>query len=273
MLARGTARVKEIAIRIAIGSSRWQLVRQFLTESLLLALVGGAAGLGVAYAGVQFLSSVHLPSDFALSFGVRMDARLLVFGFTVAIVTGLACGLLPALRFSRADLSSIIKASDSGPAKAFWRGRLAGRNVLVTAQLALSVVLLIVSAFFVRGFDAARRLDPGFRLDHTLFFTLNPGMMRYDEAKARDFYRKLETACAGRQAFATWRSARRFPSAIRKIAAGWWSTGIRDGRGKMRRRRGRIWWTSIIFRSWKRGSCVAAPSTSAIRFRRRAWRL
>jgi predicted permease len=192
MLARGTARVKEIAIRMAIGSSRWQLVRQFLTESLLLALAGGTAGLAVAYAGVQFLSSVHLPSDFPLSFGVRMDARLLIFGFTVAIATGLLCGLLPALRFSRADLSSILKASDSGPGKAFWRGRLAGRNVLVTAQLSLSVVLLIVSAFFVRGFDAARRIDPGFRLDHTLFFTLDPGMARYSEAKAREFYRKLE---------------------------------------------------------------------------------
>jgi len=197
MLARGTARAKEIAIRIAIGSSRWQLVRQFLTESLLLALAGGAAGLGVAYAGVQFLSSVHLPSDFPLSFGVRMDGRLLIFGFTVAIATGLLCGFLPALRCSRADLSSIIKASDSGPGKAFWRGRLAGRNVLVTAQLALSVVLLIVSAFFVRGFDAARRINPGYRLDHTLFFTLNPEMMRYDEARARDFYRKLEDRLRG----------------------------------------------------------------------------
>jgi predicted permease len=192
LLARGTARVKEIAIRMAIGGSRWRLVRQFLTESLLLALAGGAAGLAVAYGGVQFLASVHLPSDFPLSFGVRMDSRLLVFGFAVAITTGLVCGLLPALRFTRSDLSSIIKASDSGPGNAFWRGRLAGRNVLVTAQLALSVVLLIVSAFFVRGFDAARRIDSGFRIDHTLFFTLDPGMMRYDEAKAREFYRKLE---------------------------------------------------------------------------------
>jgi predicted permease len=192
LLARGTARAKEIAIRMAIGGSRWQLVRQFLTESLLLALAGGAAGLAVGYAGVRFLASIHLPSDFPLSFGVRMDTRLLVFGFAVAIATGLLCGLLPALRFTRSDLSSIIKASDSGPAKLFWRGRLAGRNVLVTAQLTLSVVLLIVSAFFVRGFGAAERMDSGFRLDHTLFFTIDAGMVRYDQAKARDFYRKLE---------------------------------------------------------------------------------
>jgi predicted permease len=192
LLARGTARIKEVAIRMAIGGSRWRLVRQFLTESVLLALAGGIAGLAVAYAGVQFLASIHLSSDFPLSFGVRMDTRLLIFGFAVALATGLLCGLLPALRFTRADLSSVIKASDSGPGKRFWRGRLAGRNVLVTAQLTLSVVLLIVSAFFVRGFDAARHLDSGFRMDHTLFFTLDPGMVRYNEAKARDFYRKLE---------------------------------------------------------------------------------
>jgi predicted permease len=190
-MARGTARAREVAIRMALGGSRWQLVRQFLAESLLLAVAGGIAGLAVAYAGVQFLASVQLPSDFPLSFGVRMDTRLLVFGFAVAIATGLFFGLLPALRFTRADLSSTIKASDTGPGKAFWRGRLAGRNVLVTAQLMLSVVLLILSAFFIRGFDAARRMDSGFRIDHTLFFTLDPSMVRYNETKSREFYRKL----------------------------------------------------------------------------------
>jgi macrolide transport system ATP-binding/permease protein len=198
VMARGTARAKEVAIRMAIGGTRWQLVRQLLTESLLLALLGGTAGLAVAYAGVRFLSSVHIPSDFPLSFGVRMDLRLLVFGFAAAIATGLVFGLIPALRSTRADLSSTIKSSDQGPAKKFWRGRLAGRNVLVTAQLVLSVVLLILSAFFVRGFDAARHLDSGFRIDHTLFFTADPNLVRYNEAKARDFYRKLEDRLRGR---------------------------------------------------------------------------
>ncbi|PYT17440.1 MAG: hypothetical protein DMG59_07265 [Acidobacteria bacterium] len=198
VLARGTARAKEVAIRMAIGGTRWQLVRQLLTESLLLALSGGVAGLSVGYAGVQFLSSIHFPSDFPMSFGVRMDTRLLLFSFAAAIATGLAFGLLPALRSTRADLTSAIKASDQGPAKGLWRGRLAGRNVLVTAQLMFSVVLLILSALFVRGFDAARHLDSGFRLDHTLFFTLDPSMVRYSEAKTREFYRKLEDRLRGR---------------------------------------------------------------------------
>jgi predicted permease len=192
VLARGTARAKEVAIRMAIGGTRWQLVRQLLTESMLLALAGGVAGLAVAYGGIRFLSSINPPADFPISFGVRMDTRLLVFSLAVSIATGLAFGLLPALRFTRSDLASTIKASDQGPGKSFWRGRLAGRNVLVTAQLTLAVVLLIVSAFFVRGFDAARHIDSGFRLDHTLVFTLDPSLVRFDEPKTRDFYRKLE---------------------------------------------------------------------------------
>jgi predicted permease len=143
LLARGTARVKEIAIRLAIGAGRGTLVRQLLTESMLLALLGGTAGVGVGYAGVRFLQSVKLPSDFPLDLGVRMDARLLVFSLVLSIATGIIFGLLPALRSTRMDLNTTIKASDVGPGRpGFWRGRLAGRNILVSVQLAMSVVLL-----------------------------------------------------------------------------------------------------------------------------------
>jgi macrolide transport system ATP-binding/permease protein len=192
VLARSTARVKEIAIRLAIGASRMALIRQMLTESLLLALAGGIGGLAVGYAGVRFLNSIRIPSDFPVAFGVRMDARLLIFSFSAAILTSLIFGLLPAIRSTRADLSSTIKSSDQGPAKiGFWRGRLAGRNVLVTAQLTFSVVLLILSAYFVRGFQSAHTMATGFRVDHTLFFSLDPSLVRYDENRSRQFYRKL----------------------------------------------------------------------------------
>jgi len=192
MLARGTARVKEIAIRMAIGASRGRLVRQLLTESLLLAILGGVAGLGVGYAGIHFLASTPLPSDFPISFGLRMDARLLVFSLCASLATAIVFGLVPALRSTRADLASTIKSSDSGPAKvSFLRGRLAGRNLLVTAQLTLSVVLLMISALFVRGFQLPSAVNPGFRLDHTLFFSLDPNLGRYDELKTRQFYRQL----------------------------------------------------------------------------------
>jgi predicted permease len=193
VLGRGAARAKEIAIRMAIGGSRWQLVRQLLLESLILALAGGAAGIAVAYAAQQFFMAIPLPSDFPISLGIRMDTRLILFSFAITVATALVFGLLPALRSTRGDLSGAIKSGDQGPAKAaFWRGRLAGRNLLVMAQLTFSVVLLILSAFFVRGFAAARKVDPGFRVDHTLFFTVDTTLVRYDEAKTRDFARKLE---------------------------------------------------------------------------------
>jgi predicted permease len=193
VLGRGAARAREIAIRMAIGGSRWQLIRQMLTESLLLAFIGGAAGLAVAYGAIQLFGLIRLPADFPISLGVRMDTRLLIFSLAATLATGILFGLLPALRSTRSDLASTIKSGDQGPGKAaFWRGRLAGRNLLVMAQLTFSVVLLILSAFFVRGFAAARALNPGFRVDHTLFFSIDTTMVHYDENKTRDFYRKLE---------------------------------------------------------------------------------
>jgi predicted permease len=192
LLGRGTARAREIAIRMAVGASRATLVRQLLTESLLLALVGGAAGIGVGYLGVRFLQAIPIPSDFPITLGIQMDQRLLAFSLAVSLITGVAFGLVPALRATRRDLSATIKASDSGPARiSMLRGLITGRNVLVTAQLALSVILLVISADCIRGFQAAWRVDPGFRLDHTLFFSLDPGVQRYDEARTRDFYKKL----------------------------------------------------------------------------------
>jgi len=192
LLGRGTGRAKEIAIRMAIGASRGALVRQLLTESLLLALAGGVAGIGLGYLGVNFLAAIPIPSDFPLSLGVSMDRRLLVFSLLTSLATGIVFGLMPALSATRRDLASTIKASDSGPAgHLILRGLLTGRNLLVTAQLALSVILLVISADCIRGFQAAWRTDPGFRIDHTLFFSLDPNIQRYDEAKTRDFYRKL----------------------------------------------------------------------------------
>ena len=192
LLGRGTARAKEIAIRMAIGASRAALVRQLLAESLLLAVAGGLAGIGVGDLGVTFLQAIPIPSDFPLSLGIQMDMRLLVFSLVVSLATGVAFGLVPALRATRGDLASSIKAGDTGPARiSILRGLVSGRNVLVTAQLALSVILLVISADCIRGFQAAWRIDPGFRVDHTLFFSLDTNIQRYDEAKTRDFYRKL----------------------------------------------------------------------------------
>jgi predicted permease len=191
-LARASQRRREIAVRMALGASRGRLVRQLLTESLVLALAGGIAGIGAGYLGVLFLQAIPIPSDFPIYLGMQMDTRLLAFSLIVSFATGLGFGLVPALRATRGDLASTIKAGDSGPGRVSkLRGLLRGRNVLVTAQLALSVVLLVISADCIRGFQAAWRIDPGFRVDHTLFFSLDPNIQRYDEAKTRDFYRNL----------------------------------------------------------------------------------
>jgi len=225
LIARGTARSKEIAIRMAIGARRGALVRQLLTESFLLALLGGVAGIGVGYLGLVFLQAIPIPSDFPISLGIRMDTRLLAFSLAVSLATGFIFGLVPALRATRRDLASIIKTSDSGPARtSFLRGMLSGRNVLVTAQLALSAVLLVISADCVRGFQAAWRIDPGFRLDHTLFFSLDPNIQRYSETRTRDFYKKLtdrlretggvrEVSMSSSVPFSTGQSSRKYMAA------------------------------------------------------------
>jgi len=141
---------------------------------------------------VMFLAAIPVPSDFPIYLGMQMDTRLLMFSLMLALATGVVFGLVPALRATRSDLAATIKASDSGPARvSILRRLVTGRNLLVTAQLALSVVLLVISTDCVRGFQAALRIDPGFRIDHTLFFTLDPNVQRYDEARTRDFYRKL----------------------------------------------------------------------------------
>jgi macrolide transport system ATP-binding/permease protein len=154
--------------------------------------MGGLAGLGVGVAGVRYLQSIKLPGDFPLDLGIKMDSRLLVFSLALSVATGIIFGLLPALRSTRMDLNATIKASDQGPGKpGFWRGRLAGRNILVSVQLVLCVVLLVASGMFVRGFNAARKMDPGFRIDHLLLVSFNASLIRYDEAKSRLFYKAL----------------------------------------------------------------------------------
>jgi predicted permease len=110
----------------------------------------------------------------------------------ISLATGVAFGLLPALRITSRDLGGTIKAGDSRPSHvALLHGIFSGRNILVTAQLALSVVLLIISGACINGFQAARRINPGFQIDHTLFFSLNTSVARYDEARSRDFFKKL----------------------------------------------------------------------------------
>jgi len=189
LLARASVRYKEIAIRAALGARRVRLVRQMLTESLLLALLGGAAGAAVGAWASRMLSAIQLPGDFPLRMDFSMDWRVFAYSAAAALVAGLISGLLPALRASRADVQEVLREGGRG-AGADGHHRL--RDALVVAQVAGSLVLLVAAGLFVRSLGNAHSVDLGFRPDHMLMMNLDPAQQGYDEAHGRAFYRELE---------------------------------------------------------------------------------
>ena len=193
LLARATERRKEIGIRLAIGASRGQLVRQLLTESVMLSLAGGAVGLFLATWTNHLISSIRLPTDIALLFDLRIDWRVLVFTLALSVLTGMAFSLIPALQASKPELVPALK--DESSMAGFRRSRL--RNGLVIAQVALSLVLLISAGLIVRSLQAAQRMRPGFNPQNAVALSFDLGLQGYDDAKGRAFYdRMMERAKA-----------------------------------------------------------------------------
>ena len=193
LLARATERRKEIGIRLAIGASRGQLVRQLLTESIMLSLAGGAVGLLLATWINHLVSSIRLPTDIALLFDLRIDWRVLVFTLALSILTGMAFSLIPALQASKPELVPALK--DESSMAGFRRSRL--RNGLVIVQVALSLVLLISAGLIVRSLQAAQRMRPGFNPQNAVALSFDLGLQGYDDAKGRAFYdRMMERAKA-----------------------------------------------------------------------------
>lgn len=188
LVSRSTARAREIAVRLAIGAGRWRLVRQLFTENLLLALAGGGLGTAIAYAGAKFFSTIPLPTDLPISFNIQLDQRALLFTFVVSIASTFLFGLVPALRSLRADLATALKARD---ATVTGRKGLWGRNTLVAAQIAASLVLLIVSATLFQGFRSALAQGPGFRTDHLLLTTFDTKLIHYTGPQTTQFYKQL----------------------------------------------------------------------------------
>jgi putative ABC transport system permease protein len=155
-----------MAIRAALGAGQGRLVRQYLTESLLLALLGGGAGLVLASWASGFLSSLSLGTDLPLRFDFRPDARVYVFALAAVLFTGLFVGMMPALRAARTNVSAVLheggRGSSSGPRRQFVR------NALVVAQVAGSLVLLIVAGLFMRSLEKAEKMNLGFILSTIL---------------------------------------------------------------------------------------------------------
>ncbi len=188
LLARAVGRRKEIAVRLAVGASRWRLLRQLLTESLLLSVGGGVLGLLAAWATLHTmvpLLMAQLPDEVhSISLNPNPDIRIVLYSLTLAFVTGIGFGLIPALQGSNPDLNSALK--DSG---ATTGGRSAGwlRNSLVTAQVAVCLVLLVAAGLLVRGLQSAQAIDPGFETRGIVTAGFDLSLEGYDEPRTQPF--------------------------------------------------------------------------------------
>jgi macrolide transport system ATP-binding/permease protein len=191
LLSRARARTREIAIRLAIGAGRFRLIRMLLTESLILASLGGLAGIAIGYAVVEWFHSfknVIFMTDLPMSIPFRMDSRVLLASLALSALSALLCGLAPALQSTRADLVNGLKAADVDVP---GRKRLWGRNVLVVAQVSTSLMLLTASFLMVRGFQHSSQEGTGFAKDHLLMTSFDPRLMQYNAAQTQQFYKLL----------------------------------------------------------------------------------
>ena len=191
LLVRATARQREMAIRAALGAGRVRLVRQYLTESLLLALLGAGGGMLLGYWAMRFLSSIPLGTDLPLQLKFLPDVRVYFFALGAALVAGVIVGVFPALRVARHDVSSVLH--DGGRGSSGGRRRQFLRGSLVVAQVAGSLVLLIVAGLFIRSLGKAQNIYLGFESSQVLDFSLDVQQIGYQESQGRAFYRELES--------------------------------------------------------------------------------
>ena len=195
LLVRGTVRQRELAIRAALGSGRARLIRQALTESLLLAMLGVVGGLILGkWASDGFAASIDLATDLPTVLDFSFDWRVFSYSLAAAVVTGLLIGIWPALRASRTDASAALHEGSRGQTGGPGRQRL--RSFLVVGQVAGSLMLLIVAGLFMRSLQNAQNLKLGFEPDRLLNVRMDPTWAGYDEQRTKDFYRELERRVA-----------------------------------------------------------------------------
>jgi predicted permease len=189
LLAKAVGRGREISIRLAVGAQRAQLIRQLLTESILLAVAGGLAGLAVSFVTVRLLIS-FMPPEAVLPLSPEINPRSLLFTLTISLLTGLLFGVFPAFHATKSDLATALKddagsVSSTGAASRF-------RKVLVTGQIALSLLLLISAGLFLKSLVNVTRVNLGLRTKGVLTFGLSPDRNQYKPDQIRDFYGRLE---------------------------------------------------------------------------------
>ena len=188
LLSRARSRTREIAIRLAIGAGRFRLIRLLLTESLILSSLGGLGGVAIGYGGEKFWAHFKLPSDLPVSVPVHMDARVLWAGLAFTTVSALLCGLAPALQTTSADLISGLK---SGGLDVPGRKRLWGRDVLVVAQVSVSLMLLTAAFLMVRGFQHSWGEGAGFAEKNLVMAHFDPRLRQYNASQTQQFYKHL----------------------------------------------------------------------------------
>jgi predicted permease len=188
LLSRSTVRAREIAVRLAMGATRISLVRQLLIENLLLAIGGGGAGLVVAFGAVKFFNTIPIPTDIPVDLSVRLDERVLLFTLVIAIMSTFLFGLTPALRGTGLDLMQALKEREGTASR---KGRMWGRNLIVAGQVALSLVVLIISGVLLDGFRAQLNHGPGFRIDRLQLMSFDPGLVHYTDSQRELFYKQL----------------------------------------------------------------------------------
>ena len=172
LLARATGRLKEVGIRVSLGASRGRIVRQMLTESVLLAALGGVVGAAAAVWAGRALMTLSLPLPVPIALDLTPDARVLLFTLTVTIITGVVFGLAPALRASRADVVTALKVDT--PAMRLGGRRFSLQGALVVGQVALSLLLVVGALLFLQTLRAAASINPGFRVDRMLMVDIAP---------------------------------------------------------------------------------------------------
>ncbi len=192
LLARASARQREIAVRLALGAPRLRIIRQLITESLIIALTGGVLGLALAFGGVRALVSL-LPSDFPRAHDIHVSLPVLAFTLGISVLTGILFGLAPALQASRTDPKTGLQQGSRTSTATRPQNRL--RNTLVVAEVSLACVLLIGAGLMLRTFLNLIHLDPGFREDRVLTATLSLPRVRYKTGQqTAQFYSRLSTS-------------------------------------------------------------------------------
>ena len=199
MLARSAAREREMAMRLAIGAARRRVIRQLLTESLLLSFLGAAVGAVLAWVGATGLAAAFSSADSwrPLQIDLHLDLRVLFFNLGIALFTGIAFGLAPAFRGSRANVTAQLKGNTTTAASSRGRGRRFGLgNGLVVLQVAISMVVLAGAGLLLRTIDKLHSIDPGFNIHNLILFNIDPGLAGYKDEQLPKLYSNIQTRIA-----------------------------------------------------------------------------